>query len=253
MPFARLDSLPQEVSSPPPPVGRGKFSSHITEPLQELMDALPFQKLFKPLTVARDVKVLERGHWLLEITIARDDHVADARASPTKQEAMQAYSDRFAGATAEERLAKFWQAKSAGVMSDYDFGHEDGAVGKWTEAEFVTFWNNFAGLLCKAKAGWAVRMVRDDVAWGLQQAGTRMVRIRIFTWGEIVGHIYLAIWLSSDKLSVRIPMKWVAGDGQAVIEMSGKKKHKGRLPSWIRKGPEGERGSWGLAAEEEPT
>lgn len=71
--------------------------------------------------------------------------------------------------------------------------------------------------------------------------------MRIFTWGEVIGHIYLAIWLCSAKLATRIRMKWVDGKGLTVVEMSGKKKFTGKLPPWVRKGPAGEDGSWGIA------
>lgn len=246
-PFPAIDDLPLEVTAPQPAVGNSTFKTHVTKHLQELMETLPLHKLFKPLRVTRDVKVLERGHWLLQIVIAADEVVKQARTSPSKETAINAYTERFAGSTAEERLAKFWQVKDAGKMSEYDYGHDDEAVGKWTEAEFPTFWSNMSEFLRKGHAGWGVRMVRDDLDISPPAPGLRKLRVRIFTWGEVIGHMFLAIWLFSQKVSVRIPMKWVAGDGSVVVEMSGKKKFTGHLPPWVRKGPAGEGGSWGLS------
>lgn len=156
-PFAAIDGLPAQTLAPQPAVGDGKFSSHVTGHLQELMDRPQLQKIFQPLRVTRDVKVLERGYWLMEITIATDEVVRLARSSPTKEATVQSYSDRFAGATAEERLARYWRAKAAGAMTNYDYGHEDDAVGKWTDAEFLTFWDQFSTFIQRGRAGWAVK------------------------------------------------------------------------------------------------
>jgi hypothetical protein len=247
LPFTPIDGLEREVNAPQPLVGKGKFTSHITEHLQELFVRPGLCKFFQPLRVARDVKVLERGYWLMEIIIAEDQVVHQARNSPTKEATGQSYSNRFAGKTAKERLARFWQAKEVGKITDYDYGHEDEAVGKWTEDEFVAFWAQMSTYIARGRAGWGVRMVRDDTEISNAASPTRTVRVRIFTWGEVIPHIYLAIWVCSNKTAIRIPMKWIAGDGSVVIEMSGKKKFAGGLPAWIRKGPAGEGGSVGIA------
>lgn len=247
VPCAAIDALPLEVTAPQPAVGHGTFSSHVTKRLQYIMERLPLHLIFMPLRVTRDVKVLERGHWLMEITIAPDNVVKQARSSPAQKVAMQDLTDRFAAPTAQNRTDRFWHTKKTGKMQAYDYGHEDEAVGKWTEAEFLAFWDTFSTFIEKGNAGWAIRMVRDELSLPHPSDGLRKLRVRIFTWGEVIAHVYLAIWLFSEKTSVRIPMKWVAGDGMVVIEMSGKKKYTGSLRPWVRKGPSGEKGSWGIA------
>jgi hypothetical protein len=244
--FPNIDELSVEVVAPQPPVGDGKFSTHITQHLQDLIDKPQLTRIFRPIKIARDVKVLERGHWLMEITIAEDEVVRLARESPIKEVAVKSYTDRFAGTTAQERLTKYWQTKADGTMRDYDYGHEDDALGQWTENEFLTFWGQFSTFIQKGRAGWAVRMVRDESPADVSKH-VRSIRVRIFTWGEVIAHIYLAVWLCSSKMATRIPMKWIASDGLVVVEMSGKKKYAGVLRPWVRKGPPGEDGSWGVA------
>jgi hypothetical protein len=242
--FPAIDELPSEVNSAHPPVGGGSYTTHITEPLRDLHDSLASK--FRPLKATRDVQVLERGHWLMNITVAGDQHVEVVRRSPTKQSRIEALNERFSGATAEEKLAKFWQARSEGNATDYDYGHEDTAVGKWTESEFLLFWEDMSSFISAGKAGWAVRMSRDKLKDGGDTGGSQQYRVRVFGWGEILMHLYLAVYLCSSKASIFIPMRWVGGNGATIVEMSGKKKFRGDGRHWVRKGRPGSDGVWGL-------
>ena len=103
-----IDALPKEVIAPEPPVGDGKFTTHISKGILDITTRLPVEEWFKPLGVTRDVKVLERGHWSFDVTIASDDKVKKLRKTPTKDEKFQMWDDRFPGATSKERLDKYF-------------------------------------------------------------------------------------------------------------------------------------------------
>jgi hypothetical protein len=238
-----IDELPSEVNSAQPLLGSGSYTTHITKPLQDLHDSLA--SVFRPLRVTRDVRVLERGHWLMNITVTKDQVVQDARASPSKQSRIEALNTRFTGATAEEKLAKFWHARSGTDDGGYDYGHEDEAVGKWTEREFLAFWEDMSSFISAGKAGWAVRMCREKPESGPDRGEGQQYRIRVFGWGEILMHMYLVVYLCSSKASIYIPMRWAGGDGATIVEMSGKKKFRGDGRHWVRKGPPGSDGVWG--------
>ncbi|KAI9869940.1 MAG: hypothetical protein M1823_008901, partial [Watsoniomyces obsoletus] len=77
--------LQAEVAAPAPSVGEERFSTHITQALRDFTSQLPFARFFRPMNVARDVKVLERGHWLMEITLVSDE-VAEAARFVSKHE-----------------------------------------------------------------------------------------------------------------------------------------------------------------------
>jgi hypothetical protein len=110
----------------------------------------------------------------------------------------------------------------------------------WTEMEFGQFWQNMTQFVQAGKAGWGTRLIREA-------KGETLWTIRLFTWGELVGHLWLVLWVLSDKLTADIAMQWIAGDNAAVVKMSGGKNKEGRLGAWLRKGPAGEGGVYGIA------
>jgi hypothetical protein len=242
IPFPTIDNLSTEVASPQPQTGSMDHKSHVTAYLQDLSTVA---RVFRPIKVTRDVKAMERGHWLMDITIAPDEVVQQARSSPTKARMLQSLTDRFGrNSKAQGRMDQFWAARKAGKLHNYDYGDEDLAVGLWTEDEFIDFWNDFSAFVQDGKAGWGVRLARDELISSPQQSNKRRMRVRVFHWGEVMVHIYLAIYVVSEKVSVRIPMQWIAGNGVVIVEMSGKRKTAGHVPV-IEKGT-GPDARWGL-------
>lgn len=237
--------LKTEVCAPEPAVGEKRFVTHITKTLESFATDLPFARFFRPVTVKREVKVLERGYWLLEVSVV-DRGVAEvARSAALGGTSYSDMQQLFRGKTAAERLAQYEEAKQNGSLDQFGQSSELGAQGLWTEEELVGFWRNISSFIENGKAGWGTRIVGEEVSDG-ESGGSRKVRIRIFTWGEVIGHVYLAVWVLSDKLAARIPMRWIAGDGSCIVVMAGTRSGRGTLGAWCRKGPAGERGGWGV-------
>ncbi|KIW20403.1 hypothetical protein PV08_00978 [Exophiala spinifera] len=105
--------------------------------------------------------------------------------------------------------------------------------------DFLQLWRNVSRFIKDGKAGWGTSIVRKQVRRGLW-------RIRLFTWAEILGHIWLVLWVLSDKLIENIPMHWIDGRGTAVVTMSGRKQRRNGRYIWAPKSTEGERGCWGM-------
>ena len=53
--------------------------------------------------------------------------------------------------------------------------------------------------------------------WG--ENGERTGLIKIFCWGEVVGHVYLAMWVGSRRRVKGLGGVWKDGAGSVVIEM----------------------------------
>ncbi|KAJ9497127.1 hypothetical protein H2202_007283 [Exophiala xenobiotica] len=187
---------PNEIRGPNAKGGQARFRTHVTKTLGKLAIRVPLSNHFRPVYVARDVNVLERGYWQFSIHIVDSSIPEDAR----KEE----------------------------------------AACVWTEEEFVRFWQNLSRFVQDGKAGWGTALVKEE-------DGERQWRIRLFTWAEVLGHVWLVLWVLSDKLTERIPMQWIAGDGTLTVKMSRGKQKRSGLGSWARKGLEGERGFWGIA------
>ena len=175
----------------------------------------------------------------------------------------------------EEERAK---RRDVGLSSSpLEYG-EDGAFVErkrqdfWTEEELVRFWRTLEECVGLGKWGWGVRVFREKVVeddvdgtWPphgalllsssspASAAATseaereRRVLLKVTTWGEVIPHIWIMLWLMSDKLTAYIPMEWRAGDGSVGVKMSGYRRKHGVLGDWVYKGPAGEKGIWGIA------
>ncbi|KIW22786.1 uncharacterized protein PV07_11050 [Cladophialophora immunda] len=213
--------LPADVRPPNPLGGQLRFTTHITETLKKLTNGkAPLLKHFRPAVVHRDVKVLERGHWQFWIKTAAESIVKESRQPPRA-------TLKLLGSTARKKRKK--------AVGEGDLKNPSHTL--WTEEEFLQFWKNMTLIIESGKVGWATRMTKE-------LEGDSLWKVRVFTWGEMLGHIWMLFLVLSDRLTTKVPMEWISGDGAVVAAMSEGKHQSG---VWMRKGPEGERGVWGLA------
>ncbi|KIW92272.1 uncharacterized protein Z519_07256 [Cladophialophora bantiana CBS 173.52] len=208
--------LPAEIRAPNPQGGQLEFTTHLTQTLKKMTNGeAPLLKHFRPAFVSRDIKVLERGYWQFWIKIAEESIVKESRQPPRA-------TLKLLGSTARKE-----RGKAAGVRE---------LKALWTECEFLQFWKNVTVVIESGKVGWATRMTKElesDSLW----------KIRAFTWGETLGHIWMLFLVLSDRLTGKVYMEWISGDGAVVVQMSHGKRQSG---VWMRKGPEGARGVWSL-------
>jgi hypothetical protein len=287
MPDSSISALPAQIFPPPPKTGHGAFSTHITPVLAVTVNRLPIAKCFRPVHVTRDVRVLERGHWRIPITIASQAIVDAARIEiPREQKLAKATKERD-----ELRSMDLWEKRSVleeakakrrrmGLSSSpLQYGEDGQFVERnrqdfWTEEEFVRFWKTLEECIEDGKWGWGIRVYRKELTEdgddetgkqcdGLQSSPAageaiageekeRCVLLKVTTWGEVIPHIWILLWLMSDKLTAYIPMEWRAGDDSVVVQMSGYRRKHGVLAEWVCKGPAGEKGIWGIAEAEAP-
>lgn len=60
-----IKALPTTIHPPEPPVGLGKFTTHITPSLHNLANNSNLSQAYHPALTKRDIDPLERGHWLV--------------------------------------------------------------------------------------------------------------------------------------------------------------------------------------------
>lgn len=209
-----------EVASPPSTVGELVFTTHVTRTLQAIVDRIPMDKVYRPRRVLRPVRALERGHWLFNVLVVRDHVVAASRRAAGNSENLEG----LGGEVDIGRRKGHWTradrpGRATAMESEIALGQRCPA---WTEAEFQDFWRNMSRLVRQGKCGWGCRLVKEADHEASTETG-QMWRITMFCWGEVVGHVWLALWILSDKLTAQTPMQWISGDGSVVIEMSGEK------------------------------
>lgn len=241
-------SLPEEINAPNPTQARSRFTTHISRNLQYIANRIPLAGHFRPATVTRDVGVLERGFWEIPITVADPTDVEVAGESWVMRKELRPLQRRADEAVAPDQHVRS-DTRQQGSLGNGDQDDDTEEQSAWTASKFLNFWGNLASYIQHGKAGWGIRVVREVQSRSRPESSARLsIRLRIFTWGEVIGHVWLALWMLSDKLIVTLPMRWIAANGEAVVTMTGAKGRQGELGPWVRKSPPGEKCIWGIAA-----
>ena len=244
---SRIRNLPDLIQAPPSPIGKGVFTTHVSLALSTLIARLPLAQYFRPATVTRDVGLLERGYWMIRVKIASINEVTEARRALSKDELFKALQGRLdeVNSTQRDNQYEVWKAASG------DFAGQGASKRRdlWTEDEFLGFWDVLTKYVEDGKAGHGLSVAKDWDCEALTPARSSPIyaRIRVYTWGEVVGHIWIALWVLSDKRTAYVPMEWLSADGSMVVKMSGSRQRGGKLGPWVLKRSPGGKGSWGVA------
>jgi hypothetical protein len=117
----------------------------------------------------------------------------------------------------------------------------------WTEPQFSHFWTFLSSFIAKdARAGWGVWCIAErvdpdpfsDPATNSPNAATNTARntttttttvtaddtptavlIRVYAWGEVAMHIYLMLYLASERRVRGMGLRWVDSWEEVVIQM----------------------------------
>ncbi|KAL1952863.1 hypothetical protein VTO42DRAFT_4090 [Malbranchea cinnamomea] len=198
---AALSRRPVEIRPPPPvPSSTADFTTHITPTLHMLAEKMNLTRVFRPARQERPLRALERGHWFVRLPILR------AAASDA--------ADRSSTTTTKNAPSP----RSA----------------PWTDSVFDQFWNYLATFIGKeGRAGWGVWCLCEAEAGALPgkpSAADREVPgddpadlylvVKVYTWGEIAAHIYLLLYLASERRIKLVPgVEWRDGKEDPIIQM----------------------------------
>ncbi|KAK2735267.1 hypothetical protein FQN57_001211 [Myotisia sp. PD_48] len=203
-----LPQLPLQILPPPPrPSETLKFTTHVTSALRDLMDIRDFRglhRLYKPVAEIRPPSRQERGYWYLRIPVAT---------------------------TCRSRSDSNKETEAHGSSENPSSKQPTGGV--WSVETFINFWSYLTTYISQeGLAGWGVWCFCDAAkpAGPAESADEEApckvenyitdLDVRIYTWGEIVPHIYLVIILASDKRATQLPVvEWRDGGEKVVINM----------------------------------
>ncbi|KAA8648382.1 hypothetical protein EYZ11_012815 [Aspergillus tanneri] len=177
-----LTMLPLEIKPPPPPISTAQFVSHITPTLAMLARRLKTPRYYTPVYQTRDLDTLERGYWHLRFDI-RDSEAASSSPPST-------FTTRNDSKT-------------------------------WEMALFSRFWSFLSEFIAKeGRAGWGVWCILEEDVDGppLPQISHRL-KLRVYTWGEIASHVYLLLFLASERRIRKMGAQWCDGREETVIQM----------------------------------
>ncbi|KAK0730667.1 hypothetical protein B0H67DRAFT_478295 [Lasiosphaeris hirsuta] len=82
----------------------------------------------------------------------------------------------------------------------------------WTDNLKQSAWVFITKYVESGRTGWGVSCTRDK----------DFTRIRFYCFGCVVGHMYLVIYLMSQRKILEVGMSWIAADGKPVLVMAPK-------------------------------
>lgn len=213
-----LDVLPIALHPPPPPVSTEAFETHITPTLRMLAKRLKGSRTYQPLRQTRESDKLERGFWYVRIDIMDQNEGAE-------------------GGTAQNGEEKKRQ--------NGPYEHRPTDANQWSLSFFTRFWSFLTDFIVKeGRAGWGVWCILEKASTNetsnkpaeqpeasnntahqdppyLEEQGTtrRSLTLKVYTWGEIIPHVYLLLFLASERRIRGMGAQWKDGMENTVIEM----------------------------------
>ncbi|EME49488.1 hypothetical protein DOTSEDRAFT_68300 [Dothistroma septosporum NZE10] len=126
------------------------------------------------------------------------------------------------------------------AIDDLERGHWRMNIPNWPVAQLAAFWRTLERLIGGGNAGWGVWCTREpdsrlqDKAesteasdgtsnrWINSGSDPRYGTVRVYCWGEVVKHIYLLLYVSSNSKVRKLGLQWLDSQGKVVIQMPAK-------------------------------
>ena len=189
----------QTALAPETATGFDKRAKIIPKGLSAVIERLPLTKHFKPKQAARCSKGSTRGYWELNVSTARL-HVA-----PKAHEQTAKSNDLTVNGPSPE------PSPQTGIY--------------WTEQELSDIWAELKAFVTSGRGGTEIHAVKEAHRTAssavVEQADTNRWRIRVFCWSEVLGHVWLILWVLSNKRTAKAAMRWVDVKGRTRVKMKG--------------------------------
>lgn len=161
-----LTTFPLQAHPTPPTPSSSPFATHLTPSLSLLASRLSLPRIYKPAHQSRPLDLLERGHWVLRITLHPDD--------------------------------------------------DDPAPGSrtWSMRTLSRVWGFLRSFIVEGRAGWGV--------WGLLENPSihhDELCLKVYTWGEVIPHIYLLLFLATERRVRKMAAQWRDAADEVVVQM----------------------------------
>ncbi|KAJ5124963.1 uncharacterized protein N7515_008788 [Penicillium bovifimosum] len=189
-----LTTLPLQIHPPKPPISTSTFTTHITPTLAMLAERLKPARTYKPSHQSRTLDPLERGYWLVRFAIATPSHDFHDH-------------DRVsAGAT---------RPGSTDPTPNQPKAEEESHV--WPAQLFGAFWSFLQDFVGKdGRAGWGVWCILEKEE--VRETVTHL-SLKVYAWGEIAMHMYLLLFLASERRIRGLGVQWRDASEEVVIQM----------------------------------
>ena len=99
-------------------------------------------------------------------------------------------------------------------------------IGGWNENLREETWKYLEKIVAKGRAGWGVHLYRALWNGTEKEAEWKGEEWRVYCWGEIVGQVYLLLFLASSRKVRGLGATWVDGGGDVVVKVGSERRAK---------------------------
>ena len=226
---------PLTINPQQPPIASTPFTTHITPTLSLLANRLNLARTFVPAHQARPLHVLERGYWWLRLRLRLHDPLGSGLGTRYPRSSGRGWTGRASGAASTATIAHANNA-AAGVNPN-----------TWDRELFSRFWGFLEDFIAnEGRAGWGVWCVleREERVFGsaadrdlVPDRGRDLLLhhhptphpsnpdagnfvLKVYTWGEIAPHVYLLLYLASERRIRGMGSQWRDASEGIVIQMA---------------------------------
>ncbi|KAK3722237.1 hypothetical protein LTR37_002670 [Vermiconidia calcicola] len=175
-----LSTLSTTIKPPGPAASLEKYTTHVTDALRHLVENPDISHSYKPVSVARELRPLERGYWLIDC-------------SPWDLELQ----------------IHFWQSL-AKFIGDGRMGW-----GVWCTRE-----QEGCSQSGESRIDTENRVndgSRGNNGGAMQQLG--IGNVKVFCWGEVVKHVFLLLYIASKSKVRKEGLQWIDAAEKVVVQM----------------------------------
>ncbi|KGO50092.1 hypothetical protein PEX1_081350 [Penicillium expansum] len=205
-----LSTLPLEIHPPRPPISTAPFTTHITPTLSMLAERLKPVRTYKPSTQTRPLDPLERGYWLVHLAIEnpqnRDRDSPDLLPDPDSNP--------------KSETTNHIQTSTTKPTPNPNPKLEENTQ-TWPSPLFHAFWSFLSDFVGKdGRAGWGVWCILEAAAPAPSTLSRDThVSLKVYAWGEVAMHVYLLLFLASERQIRGMGVQWRDSREEVVIQM----------------------------------
>jgi hypothetical protein len=91
----------------------------------------------------------------------------------------------------------------------------------WSPKIQIKFWVFLQSNIGSGVSGWGIWCLRENEATGdeSEEAEHELGIVRVFCWGEVVGHVWLLCYVASQARLKRVESQWVDAGGEVVVRI----------------------------------
>lgn len=201
-----LSTLPLQIHPPRPPISTAPFTTHITPTLSMLTERLNPTRTYNPSTQTRPLDPLERGYWLVHLAIQNPQTRKRESADLADQNPIPESGTTNATQSPTSR------PKSKSNPKDI--------MRTWPYPLFHAFWSFLSDFVGRdGRAGWGVWCILEAVTAPSTISSDTHVSLKVYAWGEVAMHVYLLLFLASERRIRGMGVQWRDSGEEVVIQM----------------------------------